>query len=90
MKNIPIDERATNVKNPDLNCDTLPIDRALGVQWSVDIDAFCFKISLKSRPITRRGIVSMISSVHNPFGFIGPLTLIGKMILQEFCIMKLG
>ncbi|XP_065926161.1 uncharacterized protein [Magallana gigas] len=55
MTNIPVSRRAKEVKDLDLENDTLPIDRALGVQWCVENDVFCFKMDIKDQPLTRRG-----------------------------------
>ena len=46
--------------------DQLAIERALGVRWDVGSDTFGFKITLKDRPSTRRGILSVVvqSTTH--------------------------
>ena len=43
-------------KSLDFNRDTDLTERALGVQWSIESDAFKFTIALKERSITRRVI----------------------------------
>ena len=58
---------------------------ALGVDWCVKNDCFQFRINLKDQPLTRREILSMVSSVFDPIGFIAPVLLEGKKILQELC-----
>ena len=35
--------------------------------------------------MTRRGILSTISSVYDPLGLLAPFVLLGKQILQELC-----
>lgn len=82
---IPVDERAKGVKELDLTKDLLPIERALGVQWFVESDEFHFKAELKDRPLTRRGILSTVSSIYDPLGLIAPFLLQGKKILQVIC-----
>lgn len=82
---IPVDERAKGVKELDLTKDLLPIERALGVQWFVESDEFHFKAELKDRPLTRRGILSTVSSIYDPLGLIAPFLLQGKKILQAIC-----
>lgn len=90
MTYIPVSRRAKEVKDLDLENDTLPIDRALGVQWCVENDVFCFKMDIKDQPLTRRGILSMVSSVFDPLGFLAPFTLKAKCLLQELCKLQLG
>lgn len=90
MNSIPVSERAKEVKTLDLDRDTLPIERALGVQWCVESDFFNFKLELNKQLLTRRGILSMVSSVYDPLGFLAPFVLNAKCILQELCKMQLG
>ncbi|XP_071058619.1 uncharacterized protein [Pseudochaenichthys georgianus] len=87
---IPSMERAKEVKDLDLDNDTLPVERALGVQWCVESDVFKFKIMIKDKPITRRGILSMVSSIFDPLGILAPVVLSAKMILQDLCRRELG
>ena len=88
MESIPESERATSVK--DLDFDHALIERALGVQWHVASDTFRFKITIKDRPPTRRGILSTVSSVYDPLGFIAPFVLPAKILLQDLCRKGLG
>ena len=87
---IPESSRAEDSKTLDFNQDSLPIERALGVQWCVENDTFNFCILLSNRPTTRRGILSTVSSVFDPLGFIAPFILEGKKILQELCKDNVG
>jgi len=88
IESIPTSERAESVK--DLLLDQLPIERALGVRWDVGSDTLGFKISVKDRPPTRRGILSVVSSVYDPLGFAAPFTLPAKALLQDLCRQNLG
>ena len=87
LQSIPESERATTVKNIDF--DSSLIQRALGIQWNVQEDKFNFTISIKEKPATRRGILSVVSSVYDPLGFVSPCILPAKYILQELCRKKL-
>ena len=53
-------------------------------------DTFNFCILLSNRPTTRRGILSTVSSVFDPLGFVAPFILEGKKILQELCKDNVG
>lgn len=85
VNSIPESERAPNMKNLDLSFENLPLDRALGVQWNVEADKFMFNIKFQSQPTTRRGILSTVASLYDPLGFVAPVLLKAKTILQEMC-----
>ena len=87
---IPENERSKELKNVNLEDDKLPTERALGLQWDVETDRFTFNISVKDRSSTRRGILSTISSVYDPLGFISPYILKAKIILQRLCKDNVG
>ena len=85
MMSVPPEDRAKEIKGLDLSIDKLPIERALGVHWCIESDAFKFRIELKDKPCTRRGILATISTIFDPLGLIAPVVLVGKQILQEIC-----
>ena len=64
LESIPVEDRAKGTKELDLTCDVLPVERALGVSWFVEADQFGFKVFIKDRPCTRRGILSAVSSLY--------------------------
>ncbi len=81
--------RAQGLKSLSLQ-DDLPVESALGVLWSAETDTFGFKIELKDHPLSRRGLLSTVSSVYDPLGFASPAILPARQILQELCRQKLG
>ncbi|XP_064647111.1 uncharacterized protein LOC135499967 [Lineus longissimus] len=85
MQSIAKEDLAQGVKDLDLSVDTLPIERTLGVFWCIEKDIFQFRITLKDRPFTRRGVLATIGSVYGPLGMAAPVVLVGKRILQELC-----
>lgn len=85
IASLPQSCRAEDLKTLDLDKDVLPIERALGVQWCVESDSFNFRIVLNDRPATRRGMLSTVSSIFDPLGFLAPFVLEGKIILQQLC-----
>lgn len=82
---IPREDCASTLKNLDLHSDRLPIERALGVYWCVESDTFQMPITLQDTTLTRRGILSTISSIYDPLGLVAPVLLVGKQLLQELC-----
>ena len=88
MSAIPEEDWSKEVKNRDLQCQTLPVERALGVKWDVEADTFSFAANIKEKPVTRRGILSVVSSIFDPLGFMNPFMLPAKRIIQELCRKK--
>ena len=84
-----IEKRAASLKEFEL-FKKLPIERALGVMWFVESDSFGFRICIEDQPLTRRGILSSISSIYDPCGLGSPFLLRGRKILQEITADKDG
>ena len=57
----------------------------LGVLCNIEDEAFGFKVALKSKPMTRRDVLSVSSSVYDPLGFGAPFLVKEKQILQKLC-----
>ena len=89
IETIPESERASSILDLHLDKDELPVERTLGIQWLVETDQFGFKFLLKDKPTTRRGILSVTSSVYDPLGFLAPVILPAKKLLQDLCKLKL-
>ena len=88
LESVPETDRRKDVQSISLE-DNLPHERALGVLWNTELDMFSFKIELKERPLTRREILSTLSSIYDPLGLAAPAILPAKQILQELCRIKL-
>ena len=76
--------------NLDLDLDDLPVERTLGIQWDVERDVFLFKVLEPNQPLTKRGILSAVSSQYDPMGFVCPILLEAKKILQKLWKLNLG
>ena len=82
---VPPEDCAKGHQELDLMRDPLPIERTLGIMWRAETDSFQFCIVIQDRPVTRRGILSTVSSVYDPLGLAAPLILLGKQMLQDMC-----
>ncbi len=82
---IPVSEHASGFQDVELGSDELPVQTMLGVKWSVNSDTFFFYVTLDENPATWREILSKVASVFDPLGFLAPLILLGKKVLQEMC-----
>lgn len=83
LASVRAEERAKMVKNLDLDEDKLPVERAPGMRWDIESDTFFFMITLKQLSVSSRSILSVLSSVYEPLGFLAPVTLTGKGIPQK-------
>ncbi|KAK7878865.1 hypothetical protein WMY93_034256, partial [Mugilogobius chulae] len=90
LDSIPEARKAKGVKQWDLEREFLPIERVLGVEWCIRSDTFKFKIVLKNRPLTRRGILSTVSSIYDPLGMLSPVVLKAKKLLRDLCKRRIG
>lgn len=91
---IPESERANSVVNLEL--EQLPTQSALGLKWSIEDDKFVWEVSDKlmsatsKKPVTRRGIVSVVYSLFDPLGFIAPYIMKAKLLIQTLSRKKIG
>ena len=88
LNQIPDSERSAKAKQYLLGTPT--DDRVLGVQWQVNEDQFTFEVKVPTKPCTRRGILSTVASIYDPLGFVAPILLEAKRILQLLCKQTLG
>ena len=83
MSSIQTNKQAVSVESPRIGESKLPVVRALGVSWCIEHDQFGFRVTLNDTPLSRRAILSSISSIYDPLGLISPFLLRGRKILQE-------
>ncbi|KAK7909879.1 hypothetical protein WMY93_014563 [Mugilogobius chulae] len=90
LSSIPEEKRSKPTRQLHLDQDSLPVEKALGLSWCAESDTFIFQLSMKPKPHTRRGVLSTVSSVYDPLGFLAPYTLLPKLLLQEMCRQRLS
>ncbi|XP_071991443.1 uncharacterized protein [Engystomops pustulosus] len=83
LEAFPTQDHANDLKDLDLGTDFLPMQRSLGLLWDLKFDTFTFQISGEEKPFTRRGVLSTISSLYDPLGFVAPILIQGKAILRD-------
>ena len=84
LQSIPKKNRRSILKDKDLVRD-LPEDKVLGGLWNIEDGAFGFKVPFKSKQMTMRAVLPVLSSVYDPLRFGTPFSLKGKQILQKLC-----
>ncbi len=77
---IPPEEHSREMANHDIVHEGLPT----GLQWDVEKDCFQF-IKNRIKPATRRGILSVTWSLYDPLGFVAPVVMPAKQIMQDLC-----
>nr|XP_054593164.1 uncharacterized protein LOC129160055 [Nothobranchius furzeri] len=88
MEAFPSTDHANSLKDLDLDDDSLPLQRSLGLNWDLQADCFVFNVSDNVKPYTRRGVLSTVNSLYDPLGFVAPVTIQGKAILRELTTEK--
>ena len=68
------------------------LSKALSIKWNVSDDAFYNVSREHDSPsvVTRRSMLSKVSSMYDPLGLICPVILQGKALFQEATRMKLA
>jgi len=87
MSAIPVEKRA--LPDLSLNLDALPVGRGLGVRWFVQTDELGFETKNLTRPETKRGILSSVCLLHDPLGFVAPVALTARALIQDIWKAKL-
>ena len=83
INKIPTCERAKTVSlDPH---DELPMERALGVHWDTDKDMFGIHVKTREPLVTKRGLLSIMSSTYDPLGMVCPVVLQAKKLFQSEC-----
>ena len=84
LQSIPEEDRRKGIKDKDLIGD-VSSQQSLGVLWNIETDNFGFKVNLKQKPMTRRGLLSIISSVYDPLSLLQ-----GRLLSQQLCRVNPG
>ncbi|CAB0029298.1 unnamed protein product [Trichogramma brassicae] len=82
IDDIPADQRASTVAR---SFDVAEAVGVLGLMWSPTEDSFLYKLQLDriEGAITKRKILSKIAQVFDPLGWISPVTIVGKLLIQQ-------
>lgn len=66
--------------------------KILGLKWLPHSDEFAFTVRLNenSGKLTKRIILSEVAQIFDPLGFISPVTIRAKVLLQELWLQKIA
>ena len=79
------EEKTVQTNKKNMNPEVMLAEKALGIYWITETDEFEFRTELKKHAYTRRGVLSVVASIFDPMGFVGPVVLLGKNILHDLC-----
>ena len=64
--------------------------KEMSLIWNTDTDACGYNISMQDKPLSKRVMLSELSSVHDPLGLVAPFLLHGIKIIQILSQQELG
>ncbi|KAG1669999.1 hypothetical protein GQR58_017185 [Nymphon striatum] len=87
LLNIPEGDRSNLIKEFGSESE----GKVLGIKWNILSDCFGFQIA-RSEPkmLSRRVMLSVVSSMFDPLGLVNPILISGKLLLQEATRRKLS
>ena len=79
----PSEDQASDLHDLDFSRDTIPVQWSLGGVWDIGSDTVTFRVTLREKPFTRRGVLSVTNSLDNPLGIAAPVVIKGKLLLRS-------
>ncbi|XP_065203485.1 uncharacterized protein LOC135833643 [Planococcus citri] len=68
--------------------------RALGIDWNTEKDVFEFvsltNLKWAGKTLTKRSALSFVASIFDPLGLLAPLTIAGKLLIQQLWSVNAG
>ncbi|XP_063233612.1 uncharacterized protein LOC134537270 [Bacillus rossius redtenbacheri] len=64
----------------------LPTVKILGLQWQSEVDAFAYNVQPTSSTATKRSILSDLARIFDPLGWLSPVVLLAKCLIQHLWI----
>ncbi|XP_075155812.1 uncharacterized protein LOC142229153 [Haematobia irritans] len=89
-------EILSDIFNEDLLCDDFlqfddrSLAKTLGIRWNAMSDSFYFFLAPLSSSVTfsKRNVLSQISKLFDPAGWLSPFVVIAKIIMQQIWLEK--
>ncbi|XP_045033882.1 uncharacterized protein LOC123475353 [Daphnia magna] len=82
-----VPEGDCNQPRLNLDLEDLPTERTLGFLYDSKSDSFIFDVKTDVEASTKRRILSAGSTLYDPLGFLSPVILSAKRILQEWWLV---
>ena len=81
LSGIPEEDKAKEIRSKRLGEEVS--SKVLGMHWDVSKDEFRISINVQHGELTKRKMLSTISSMYDPLGLVSPVAIQGKMLFQE-------
>jgi len=91
LKHIPKEDRGKSLISLQLNLEDQSTERALGMLWHVNTDYLGFDVQvMHNRTQTKRNVLSTLSTVFDPLGYVSPFILQARRIFQQLRRLQKG
>ena len=64
--------------------------KTLGVYWNTSSDTLITRFEIDVENLTKRSLLSLLAQIYDPLGFVSPISLYGKNILQDMNRLSLA
>ncbi|XP_073827799.1 uncharacterized protein [Musca autumnalis] len=66
--------------------------KPLGIRWNAQLDTFYFEFApiAKKASYTKREVLSAIAKLFDPVGWLGPVIVVAKMVMQKVWLDNIG
>ncbi|XP_030767653.1 uncharacterized protein LOC115891345, partial [Sitophilus oryzae] len=88
LKTIPEHLLLKNCINFDL--DSALTVKILGLKWNPTEDSFSYSVTSFNVTCTKRNMLSELARIYDPLGFLTPVTLLSKLLIQNLWSLKLN
>ena len=90
LLSMPEMDRRNGLQDQELRLGTLRTEIVFGINWDKKRDKLGYCIKFKEKPGTKRGMLSMVSSIYDRFGLVTPFLLESRRIVQMLCHNQLA
>ncbi|XP_049301447.1 uncharacterized protein LOC125775048 [Anopheles funestus] len=87
LRDVPMEDLAIG---EEANIDGADVGLALGLVWKTNFDSFSIRVPHidTSKPITKRNVLSNLAKMYDPLGFLDPIKMKGKLLMQTLWSLK--
>ena len=87
ISSLPPSELSPKIGTLDLS--SQPTEKALGMSWDIEHDTFFLKPMEEDMHVTKRRIISLVSSIFDSLGIMTPSVLEEKLKIQDLWRKKI-